>query len=292
MRIALITLFVITISSVFGQYPGSRSSLTKTTAKGSLFFYWGYNRSAYTKSDLRLVSDQYDLTLKGVKATDNPYPFSARNYLNIKRITIPQFNIRLGYYFKNNWSISGGYDHLKYVLSDGNQVQLYGHVDEGYDTVTNLSGNYYGESFITNQKTFHYENSDGLNYLRLELMHSMELYSLGREKQLSIVWNAGIGSGAMLTFNDLRFAGREDRTTVSISGYGLSIHSGLRIEFFRHFFIQPAVSAGMIHLLRVRTRGNDPYAYAKQIFGYSEFNTVAGALFYIKPKKDCDCPKW
>lgn len=292
MKLVLSFVILIVTSFAFGQYPGGRSSVTKTTAKGSLFFYWGYNRTAYTKSDLRIVSDHYDLTLKGAKASDNPYPFSVRNYLRPDNITVPQFNLRIGYYVKDKWMVSAGYDHFKYVLDDNNHVKLYGNVEEGFDTVTNLSGSYSGENFITNRNTFHYENSNGLNYIRIEVMRSMELFSVGNNKQFATVWNVGVGTGAMLTFNDLRFAGEDDMATVSVSGFGLSAHTNLRFEFWRHFFIQPGISAGYVNLTHVRTRPNDPFAYAKQAFGYSEFNTVAGGIFYIKPKKDCDCPKW
>jgi hypothetical protein len=295
MRISLITLLVIfcctSLSSV-AQYNSRRTKKTSTTAKGSAFVYWGYNRSIYTKSDLRILGQGYDLTLKGATASDNPYPFSMKNYFSIQRITVPQFNLRMGYYFKDNWAISLGYDHLKYVFDNGNQVQLYGHIDAGKDTVTNLSGDYNGEEFTTDRETFHYENSDGLNYIRVEVTHSMELFSVGKKNQFAAVWNAGLGVGTIMSVNDFNFMGQFDRTTRSISGYGISAHTGVRFEFFRHFFLQPNISGGMLHQLHVRNRPNDLNAYSKQIFGYSEINLVAGVNFRIKGKKDCDCPKW
>jgi len=42
-------------------------------------------------------------------------------YFNSGNITIPQYNFRVGYYFKPNWDISFGIDHMKYVL-DQNQI--------------------------------------------------------------------------------------------------------------------------------------------------------------------------
>ena len=69
-------------------------------AQGTLYGYWGYNVSAYTKSDLRFVGQGYDFTLKNSVAKDNPSPFGAA-YFDPKRITVPQFNARIGYYFKN-----------------------------------------------------------------------------------------------------------------------------------------------------------------------------------------------
>src|SRR3972149_3153003 len=40
--------------------------------KGNFFFYWGYNRSAYTKSDIHFWGDGYDFTITNVKAKDEP----------------------------------------------------------------------------------------------------------------------------------------------------------------------------------------------------------------------------
>lgn len=49
------------------------------------------------------------------------YHLSFDKYFNSGNITIPQYNFRVGYYFKPNWDISFGIDHMKYVL-DQNQI--------------------------------------------------------------------------------------------------------------------------------------------------------------------------
>lgn len=290
MKGVLITLSILlTVSTIFAQ---RKSNIVTSTDKNTYFVYWGYNRSGYTQSDLRFVGTGYDFTMANVTASDHPERFSAENYFSIDKITIPQFNLRIGYYFKKNWALTIGYDHLKYIFDNGNNVQLSGHVDPGVDTVTNLSGDYNGQEFVTNRNTFHYENSNGLNYIRAELMRSQELLSFGRKRQFVVTGNLGLSSGAILSINDFNFAGQFDRYTASISGYGLSLHSGLRLEFFRHLFLQGNLNGGFIHQLHVKTRPNDPYAFARQKFGYYEYNVVVGWLFHIKGKKDCDCPHW
>ena len=40
--------------------------------KGNFFFYWGYNRSAYTNSDIHFWGDGYDFTITAVRAKDEP----------------------------------------------------------------------------------------------------------------------------------------------------------------------------------------------------------------------------
>src|SRR5690606_23366644 len=112
---------------------GQKSKPKVSYAKGTVYGYWGYNRSAYTKSNMRFVGPDYDFTLTKVKAADNPST-DIRQYVNANTITVPQFNARIGYYFKNHWAISLGYDHLKYLMNDGNQVKIYGNIEPGVDT--------------------------------------------------------------------------------------------------------------------------------------------------------------
>jgi hypothetical protein len=259
-------------------------------AKGTLFGYWGYNRSAYTKSDLRLVGPGYDFTLKDATAHDNPSPIDLKVYLDFKRITVPQFNARVGYYFKDHYAINFGYDHMKYIFDDGNKVLLDGHIDAGIDTV--WAGDYSDQPVVTNRENFHYENSNGLNYLHFEVMRT-DQWLRTRNQKFAISTSYGIGAGGLLSFNDFNFAQRFDRVTISMSGFALSAHASARFEFFNHVFLQAEVSGGFMDQLRVRTRPNDRSAYAKQVYGYTMVNTVIGFFLYLRPINGCnDCPNW
>lgn len=257
--------------------------------KGTLFGYWGYNRSAYTKSNLRLVGDGYDFTLKKATAHDNQSK-KIGEYIDLGNITVPQFNGRIGYYFKNHYAISFGYDHMKYIFDDGNKVFLDGHIDAGLDTA--WSGTYNNEYVVTNREHFHYENSNGLNYLHFEIMRSDMLYRTKNTK-FAISTNFGLGTGGLLSFNDFNFQQRKDMVNISMSGYALSAHVGLRFEFFNHFFLQAEGSGGFMHQVRVKTRANELGAYATQKYGYTMGHIVAGFFLYLKPTNSCnDCPVW
>ena len=263
-------------------------------AEGTLFGYWGYNRSGYTKSNIRFVGPGYDFTLKGSRSHDNPERFDPSVYFNPSKLTIPQFNYRLGYYFKDHWAISLGQDHMKYIFADRNQVLLSGEIKPGVDTVTNWSGIYNGEPVTTERSKFHYENSDGLNYLRIELTRTDQWLTVGERNWFAIATNIGVGLGGLLSFNDFRFGtDGTDIRTISMSGYGISAHASVRLEFLRHVFLQSGFSGGFHHQIKVKTRPNDPSSYARQAYGYYDFNTVLGFLFYIRPKNGCDsCPVW
>ena len=262
----------------------------ESDAKGTLFGYWGYNISGYTKSNIRFVGPDYDFTLGGAKAHNRP-ELDPKVYFNPSKITIPQFNARVGYYFKDHWAFSFGYDHMKYIFADRNEVTLSGVINPGVDSV--WSGTYSGEQVITNTEDFHYENSDGLNYLRFELTRTDKWLAFGQNDWFAISTNAGVAAGGILSFNDFTFAQRKNVRTISLSGYGVSGHASLRLEFFRHFFIQPSIGAGFHHQLKVRNRPLDPSAFTRHAYGYASLETVFGFLFYIKGKNGCDsCPNW
>lgn len=276
------------------QKPWKKQKQKISVAKGTLWGYWGYNRTAYTKSNLRFIGPGYDFTLQDVTAFDNQSKVGQGYYINPAKITIPQFNARVGYYFKDHWSISFGYDHMKYVMADQNEVLLSGEFTPGVDaSPNNWSGIYNAEPITTDRNYLHYENSDGLNYLRFELTRSDMLFGFGSEQQLVITSNLGVAAGGLLSFNDFTFAGKKNVRTISMSGYGLSAHVGLRFEFFKHVFLQSTLSGGFHHQLAVHNRPADASAITKHKYGYGELHTVIGFLFYIRPTNSCDsCPVW
>lgn len=243
------------------------------TEKGGFYFYWGYNRSAYTESDLHLVGRGYDFTMKDLSASDN-YEKLSMTYLDPKKITIPQFNLRLGYFFKDNWALTVGYDHMKYLMNHPQDIILDGTIEPGVSDL--WSGEYDNELTTSNYDDIHYENSDGLNYIRFELARYFDLLSLGKNNWFRVRAQAAVSTGIILSFNDLNFANQFDRKTISVSGYGLSLHPGLRLEFFNHVFLQANLSGGFIHQVKVRTRPNDKGSYAKQRFGYMAGELVLG----------------
>lgn len=288
--ILLTFLTIVTSHEVNAQH--KRMKKKDSDSRGTLFGYWGYNRSVYTKSDIRFVGPGYDFTLAGARAHDNP---STRfnEYINPTTLTVPQFNARVGYYFKNNWALSLGYDHMKYIFADKNEVFLSGSIDPGVDEVTNWSGTYNAEPVVTDRNTFHYENSDGLNFMRLELSRTDRVLKFGPKQEFVISTNVGASLGTILSYNDFNFAGLHTYRTISFSGVGVALHASPRFEFFRHIFFQPMISAGYMKQTKVRTRPKDPSSYVKQGFGYAELSAKIGFFLYIRPTNGCDsCPVW
>lgn len=282
MKIRIVLLILLVFPMLVNAQHGRRMKKKVSYAEGTLFAYWGYNRSGFTKSNIRFAGPGYDFTMQGATAYDERDPAT---------ILSTQFNARLGYYFRDHWAISAGIDRMTYLFADNNQVNLSGSIDETVDA--QWEGTYTGEPITTDRELFHYANSNGLNYLRLELTRTDMLFNAGDRDWFAVSSNIGVGAGGLLSSNSFTFAGRENKSTGSMSGYGISAHLGLRFEFLRHVFLQTGFSGGLNHQLKVHTRPNDPSSFARQAYGYIMFDASVGFLFYIRSKNGCDsCPVW
>ena len=276
---------------IFLPFLGASQKINKDSqAKRAMFFYWGYNRSFYTDSKISFFGPGYDFSLAGVQATDRPSQ-EFKTYVNPSTLTVPQFNARIGFNFKKKWALSFGYDHMKYVMVHGPRYLLSGKINSVINPSSNWIGEYNAEPITTDESTFHYENTNGMNYIRAEISHIDKLARVSNAFAIYSV--SSLGAGLVLNYNDFTFAGEKSMTTLSLSGVGASAHLGLRLEFFRHFFLQANNSVGFLYQHRVKTRGNDPYAYARQSLGYFQSDIVLGGIFYLRPKDNCNtCPNW
>ena len=122
-RLSFIALLLFMLTPKIGMTQNYSFKKKFGTQKNAMYFYWGYNRAIYGKSDITFYSDDYNFTLLDARAQDRPVR-TFKTYVNPTTITVPQFNIRLGWYYKFRWDISIGYDHMKYVMRDNQYVYI------------------------------------------------------------------------------------------------------------------------------------------------------------------------
>ena len=97
-------LMVVLSFCVFSQYTFSQETVetpekyTSRHNKGKFFIFWGGNRESFSRSDIRFQGENYDFTLHDVAAHDKPKGWNI-DYVNPGRMTIPQTNLRIGYFF-------------------------------------------------------------------------------------------------------------------------------------------------------------------------------------------------
>lgn len=274
----LVVLFFSTTSFV-GQENTVFTKKNKVVNKGKFFVYWGWNWASYTDSDIRFKGNNYDFTLRNVKSHDTPSEFSFKKYFGITNITKPQTNARIGYFFKENYTISIGLDHMKYVVNNDQFVNIDGNINIGN---SKYDGTYNAQPIQLTEDFLRLEHTDGLNYINVQLYRFDDIsswFGLSSDN-LQINLTEGIGMGVLYPKTDTTLLGNERHDDFHLSGYGISAGFGLNITFLKHFFIQADVKAGYINMSDIKTSLN-PLDSASQSFLFLQNNILIGGRFRL-----------
>ena len=244
--------------------------------KHGFYFYWGYNRANFTKSTIRFKGDGYDFKLKGMKAEDRQSELDV-TYINPAKISIPQYNYRLGYNLKNNWSVSIGFDHMKYVMVSHQKVTIDGYINKEYNST--FGGEYNNESFSITPEFLTLEHTNGLNYINVQLDKSMNLVG-DTSRLFSLSGALGLGTGIIYPKSDIKLMHNERNDQWHLAGYGVSAITNLRLTFKRFVFFEYNLKGGFIHMPSVLTTSSKSDR-ANQSFFFLERFAVLGVNFRL-----------
>ena len=268
MRYKALTAFLIFVShTAFSQDPNSKPK--RPSRKGVVFAYFGWNRAAFTKSDIHFKGDSYDFTLHHVVAKDRPTPLDPSVYLNPKTMSVPQCNYRVGYFFNNHYSVSFGFDHMKYVMVKDQVVKISGNIAESN---TKYDGQYDNTEIPLSSDFLRFEHTNGLNYINLELRRMDEIVDLNHFK---INVTEGLGSGILYPKTDAALLNFTENDQWHTAGYGISGMVGLQFAIYKYFFIQTEYKAGYINMPNILTTHYSADK-ADQHFFFSQFTLVLG----------------
>jgi hypothetical protein len=249
--------------------------------KGKFYLHWGYNFSSYAKSDLRLYGKGYDFTLQNVVAHDRPTPLSS-TYIDISRLSIPQFNFHFGYFIKDNYSISLGWDHMKYVLDVPQTVKITGTIapsisDPAIDASA-YGGTYFNADFTINPDFLIFEHTDGFNYASVEVERYDDAWRAKKGK-MYLALETGLGAGLIVPRTDVRLLGVGQNNYWNVAGWGVSAKAGAKLFFNTHLFFQGSLKAGWTNLPNIRTTGRNNIDKAQQKISYLQNYWVLGYIF-------------
>ena len=241
--------------------------------KGQFYFYWGWNQSVYSNSDINFTGDDYNFTLHDVKAKDRQTKLSG-TYFNPGTATIPQYNFRIGYFITEHLSISFGADHMKYVVTQNQTVNVSGEIHgahTGFDAVY-TDGN---EEVQLTEDFLKFEHTDGLNYENIELRYH---YRLADIKSFSIDLVEGFGFGALLPKTNSTLLGNERNDEFHLAGFGLGAIFAVNIAHKSGVFIQSEAKGGYINMPDMLTTKYSADR-ASQSFYFFQYNIVLGYKF-------------
>ncbi len=241
--------------------------------KNHFYGYWGYNLSEYSKSDISFKGDDYNFTLYDVTAYDRPTPFSFNVYFNPSTISIPQWNLRFGYFFSNRWSISLGTDHMKYVMKQNQTSPI-----EGYINIAGGEDNkiYNREPKLLTEEFLKFEHTDGLNYGSIEVEYHGNIYTFNEKH--SINYYVGPGVGLLVPRTNITLMEYPRYDEFHVAGFGLSGKVGVDFVLWKHLMLNAEWKNGYINMSDILTTGDNPTDRANQIFWFTEFTWTIGFI--------------
>ncbi len=281
-KIAILFILSIITINAFTQEVGPTLYPNKSF-KGKFYIFWGWNRGYFTDSDIRFKGNNYDFTLFNVVAKDRQTPFGIDPYFTLNKISIPQTNCKIGYFFSKHYDISLGVDHMKYVMQQNQTVKISGYISNSgtvYDGTYNNDDLYITRSFLA------FEHTNGLNYINTELDRFDNIINLKKLTHLNIDINTtiGVGAGALLPRTDATLLNYKRNDQFHLAGFGLDAKAGLNITFFKYFFLQSEIKAGYINMPDIRTT-EFTTDKAQQHFEFIQTNFLVGVIFPLIKQK-------
>lgn len=225
-QISLVAFFI----AMLCQYSHAQDSTIakKKKVHGTFYVMWGYHKDYYTRSDVRFEdskTDDYDFTMHNAKAHDSRDMDDLFN----KPLTVPQYVFYGGYFFNNkgDWGIEAGWDHLKYIVTEGQTVHMSGQI----------RGTQYDQDTTVNYNFFHYEHTNGNNYLTVSLVKRNVLYkSINGHHKVSALFKAG--GGLLIPKTESMVLGNHRDGPFRVAGYVFTLGTSIRYDIYRYFFLE------------------------------------------------------
>lgn len=235
----------------------------------NLFVQWGYNRSHYLTSDIKLTGSNYNFTLYDVSATDDPSAFEADVYFNPAKLTIPQFNFRVGV-LVNKWAYSIGWDHLKYRIRQGQTVKITGYISPEASDV--YAGNYHVNDMVLYDDFLKMEHTDGLNFIHFNADRFFTVFQ-NPSGNIKAQLYAGIGTGAVTPWTDTRLFNTFYRNpSIHFAGWGFCAQAAPRLTFLNVVYIECALSVGYMYLWDILIERHKQNAQQQIVYSQRNFS--------------------
>lgn len=265
--------------------------------KGKFFVSWGGNRDSYTKSDVNFRGKDYNFTVADMKAHDKPKGYHI-DYVNPANMTIPQTNFRMGYFINDHYSVSIGWDHMKYVMTQNQTANVTGYINLPADQAGSIYNGVYNntpvdmsqggaieggyDKGVTNPNGtafLMYEHTDGLNYINTEVSRHDDIskwFGLPNTDKVQINLTEGLGAGLLYPKTNTTLLGMERHDDFHISGYGLSAKAGINFTFFKYFYLQGELKGGYINMQDIRTTTSNEDKASQNFFFFQRIIAVGG----------------
>lgn len=260
----------------------SQESTTQTlTRKGAMFGFWGWNREVYTPSNIHFIGEKYDFTLHNVVAHDRQTPVDLGIYLHPAKLTVPQTNLQIGYFIKDNLAIVLSVDHMKYVMDQNQVVNFSGEInDPKYAKYAAMVQN--GRVDLKSGEFLTLNHTNGLNYVNVGVEEYQSIYS---NHWFDINWAYGAGIGFLVPKSDVQLFENPESDRFHLAGFGLDARTNLNVLFWKHIMLRVELKAGYINMPDIMTTLHNEPDKAQQDFGFIQLNFGVGYFFQTRKNK-------
>lgn len=262
MKKITLLLSILLIGSANSQVKDKNTSVKYTAHnKGKVFVSFGGNREYFTNSDIHFKGDNYNFTVENAEAHDKPKGWNV-DYINPARFTIPQTNMKFGYFISDHYAVSINVDHMKYVFTQDQTANVTGNINLPSTEIGAVYNNTYNNTPVnfSDGNFLRFEHTNGLNYIHAELARFDDIsniFSIANTDKFQINITEGVGAGVLYPRTDVALLGKAERDEFHIAGYGLSAKAGLNFNFFKYFFIQTELKGGYINMPDIQITYNN-----------------------------------
>ena len=278
MRVLLIFCFL------WGAETLAQNGVFNSAYKGNLNIQLGNSSNYFGLSTLNFTGSKYDLTLSN---TQLEQPYEGMPGVTLGDFSSNQYKLSIGYTVKRGVLISLNLDNIKYRVSPQTLV-ISGRVMDGFDQLGGLSGTYNNTSVAMDTIGFRF-GASSTKYIATKLEFIQNLYRL-RSRMFVVNGVYGLGIGVLHTTSALVFGPSEQPVLSGLSGIGLNASLGLRVEFFRHFYVMPTLNGGFLFQRNIRLDVSDATQFAQHTASYGQLAINVGTVFFLGKQKNCDCP--
>lgn len=271
-------LFICISLNSFAQNDTIKKERYTAHNKGKFTISWGGNREKYTDSDIHFKGDDYNFMIQSADAHDKPKGWHV-DYITPGRMTIPQTNFKLGYFFTDKYTVSIGVDHMKYVMTQNQTANVTGIIDGNPP----FNGGYANTPTVLTEDFLKFEHTDGLNYVYTEIARQDDIskwFGIKNTDKFQVNINGGFGIGVLYPKTNTTLMGKERYDEFHVSGYGTSIKAGINLTIFKYFTIEGVLKGGYINMPDIRTTASTSDS-ASQEFFFGETILAFGGIFRI-----------
>jgi hypothetical protein len=209
------------------QSPAASTAQASGKTPGREFYVsWGYNGDSYSKQDIHFSQPSLgnDFTLLGVQAHDS----KAWTDLFDHALTVPQYNIRAGYFWNEKWGLELAMDHIKWIVTQDQTVRMKG----------TLNGASVDHDAVLSEDVLKYQLNNGANPVFINLVRRYRLAGEHRKTgYFTFLAKAGGGFAVPHTENTL-FGVNNDAGFQFFHGWTLDAVAAARVHMYKGLYFE------------------------------------------------------